>query len=152
MENDKKKTMINDQSAKKIESRLSGFNSKTCSFCSFYDFVVVKNEVSYTLLAYYCGNLYRYLTWCGKINKKRCDDKFVSRFKEKFGPPDKVRLLYGDQNQHNMRFKEPVKGRSIRRLFRKHGYKVYLVDEFRTTMMLYDAPGIDGNGWKSFVR
>jgi hypothetical protein len=146
METDKKKTIISNQSVKKIESKLSQFNANTCFFRNFYDFVVVKNEVSYTLLDYYSKNLYRYLTWCGKVNKRKSDDKFVSRFREKFGPPDKVILLYGDQDQHNMRYKEPVKGRSMRRLFKKHGYRVYLVDEFRTTMMLYGAPGIDGNG------
>ena len=45
-----------------------------------------------------------------------------------------------------MKFMEPVKGRSLRRLFRKKGYKVYLVDEFRTSKILFDEPGIDGNG------
>jgi hypothetical protein len=41
---------------------------------------------------------------------------------------------------------EPVKGRSMRRLFKKKGYTVYLVDEFRTSKLLFDNPGIDGNG------
>ena len=34
-----------------------------------------------------------------------------------------------------MKFKEPVKGKGIRTLFRKNGYKLYLVDEFRTSLM-----------------
>ena len=33
-------------------------------------------------------------------------------------------MLYG---------KEPIKGREIRKLFRQNGYKLYLVDEFRTS-------------------
>ena len=32
-----------------------------------------------------------------------------------------------------MRFKEPVKYKGFRELFRKAGYKIYLVDEFRTS-------------------
>jgi transposase len=31
--------------------------------------------------------------------------------------------------------KEPIKGKSIRKLFRENGYELYLVDEFRTSCM-----------------
>jgi hypothetical protein len=37
-----------------------------------------------------------------------------------------------DQRKHR-KFKEPVKGKGFRTLFRKAGYGVYLVDEFRTS-------------------
>ena len=41
-----------------------------------------------------------------------------------------------EQKQH-MKYKEPVKGKGIRirRIFRNNGYKLYLVDEFRTSCM-----------------
>ena len=32
-----------------------------------------------------------------------------------------------------MKYREPVKGKGFRNMFRKSGYKVYLVDEFRTS-------------------
>jgi len=32
-----------------------------------------------------------------------------------------------------MKFKEPIKGKGMRTLFRKSGYQTYLVDEFRTS-------------------
>ncbi len=103
--------MIDDQSAIR----------KHISFAIFITLPCKKNEISYTLLAYYCKIYYRYLTWCGKINK--------NRFKEKFGSPDKVQ----------------VKGRSMKKLFKRHN-KVYLGDEFRTATMLYDHPGINEKG------
>ncbi len=90
--------------------------------------------------------MYRYLKWSSKVNRKKCDDRLVNRFREKFGPPEKVTLLYGDQDQRGMKFMEPTKGRSMRRLFKSKGYKVYLVDEFRTSARLYDEPGINGEG------
>ena len=34
-----------------------------------------------------------------------------------------------------MKYKEPVKGKGIRKIFRDNGYKLYLVDEFRTSCM-----------------
>ena len=37
-----------------------------------------------------------------------------------------------------MKYKPPSKGKSIRKLFRNHGYEVYLVDEFRTSCRLYE--------------
>lgn len=45
-----------------------------------------------------------------------------------------VVVCYGDfeQKQH-MKFKEPIKGKGIRTLFRKAGFNTYLVDEFRTS-------------------
>ncbi len=74
----------------------------------------------------------------GFINKQRSDADIVNRFKKKFGNANKNILLYGDFEQRKqMKYKEPSKGRSLRRLFRKHGYKVYLVDEFRTSCRLY---------------
>ena len=58
----------------------------------------------------------------------------LSRFEMKFGTPQEVVICIGDweQKQHR-KFKEPVKGKGFRTLFRKAGYKVYLVDEFRTS-------------------
>ena len=33
----------------------------------------------------------------------------------------------------HMKYKEPTKGKGMRKLFRKNGYKVFLVNEFRTS-------------------
>ena len=43
-------------------------------------------------------------------------------------------LINFEQKQH-MKYKAPVKGKGIRRIFRNNGYKLYLVDEFRTSCM-----------------
>ncbi len=144
--NKKKKTFINGMSIEQIESALSRYNANTCDFDNFYDYVIGKNTLKSEMQKYYNKNMHRYLKWSSKINRRRTDDKLINRFKEKFGGPEKVILLYGDQAQHGMRFKEPTKGKSMRRLFKRHGYKVYLVDEFRTSMMLYDQPGPKGEG------
>ena len=44
--------------------------------------------------------------------------------------------MFGDweQKQH-MKYKEPIKGKCMRILFRQNNYKTYLVDEFRTSCM-----------------
>jgi hypothetical protein len=40
-----------------------------------------------------------------------------------------------------MKFKEPVKGRGFRTLFRKNGFETYLVDEFRTSFKFSNCEG-----------
>jgi hypothetical protein len=60
----------------------------------------------------------------------------INKFKKIFGKPEDVVICAGDfeQKQH-MKYKEPIKGKGIRKLFRENDYKVYLVDEFRTSCM-----------------
>ncbi len=146
IDKDKKKKKIRGRTVKDIESDLSKYNSNTCIFKKAIKWTKTKNEVSYILRGYYTKDMYRYLKWSSKVNRKKCDDRLINRFREKFGPPEKVTLLYGDQDQRGMKFMEPTKGKSMRRLFKSKGYKVYLVDEFRTSARLYDEPGINGEG------
>ena len=58
----------------------------------------------------------------------------INNFQKIFGKPDKTIICIGDfeQKQH-MKYKEPTKGIGLRKLFRQAGYKVFLVDEFRTS-------------------
>ena len=62
----------------------------------------------------------------------------VNEFKKKFGDPKNTIILMGDYSQTNMKRLEPSKGKSIRRLFTRHGYKLYLVNEFRTSCRMFD--------------
>lgn len=60
----------------------------------------------------------------------------INKFKKIFGKPNDVVICAGDfeQKQH-MKYKEPVRGKGIRKIFRDNAYKLYLVDEFRTSRM-----------------
>ena len=54
--------------------------------------------------------------------------------------------MFGDYEQRkHMKYKEPIKGRGIRTLFKKNGYKTYLVDEFRTSCKCSKCEGGDCN-------
>jgi hypothetical protein len=57
--------------------------------------------------------------------------------KKIFGKPEDVIICAGDfEQKQGMKYgKEPTKGKGIRRIFRDNGYKLYLVDEFRTSCM-----------------
>ncbi|KAL0236379.1 hypothetical protein GEMRC1_002961 [Eukaryota sp. GEM-RC1] len=61
----------------------------------------------------------------------------LHRFALQFGNPDEVVVGYGDWNDTAFRRRRgkasTVKGASIRKLLRKFGLKVFLVDEFKTS-------------------
>jgi hypothetical protein len=55
----------------------------------------------------------------------------VAKLKSKFGN-DAV-FVIGNYPAPNTRYREPVRGVGFRRLLKKHGFLVYLIDEFRTS-------------------
>jgi hypothetical protein len=60
----------------------------------------------------------------------------INNFKKIFGKPEEVIITIGDWEQKKqMKYKEATKGIGMRKLFRQNNYKVYLVDEFRTSCM-----------------
>jgi hypothetical protein len=60
----------------------------------------------------------------------------INNFKKIFGKPEEVIITIGDWEQKKqMKYKEASKGVGMRKLFRQNNYKVYLVDEFRTSCM-----------------
>ena len=68
----------------------------------------------------------------------------INRFEKMFGSPEETIVCFGNYEQkRHMKFKEPIKGRGIRTLFRKKGYKTYLVDEFRTSCKCSKCEGGD---------
>jgi hypothetical protein len=66
------------------------------------------------------------------MRRQITEARLLARFKKLFGGPEETIVAIGDFDQRkHCKFKEPVKGKGFRALFRKAGYKVYLVDEFR---------------------
>ena len=58
----------------------------------------------------------------------------IQKFKKKFGKLENVVIGFGDwNNSHFMKGREPTKGIGMRKLFRRNGYDVFLVNEFRTS-------------------
>jgi transposase len=70
------------------------------------------------------------------MNRKKNKQKLINNFKKIFGKSEETIVIFGDfeQKQH-MKYKEPIKGKGMRTLFRQNNYKTYLVDEFRTSCM-----------------
>lgn len=131
-----KKEKIDGKTVIEYETELSKLNRKTLTIKDFKDYIQKKSEINNKLYAFYEKYIFRKLKLNGYINRKKHEQKMINDFKKIFGKPEDVIICAGDfeQKQH-MKYKEPVKGKGIRRIFRDNGYKLYLVDEFRTSCM-----------------
>jgi len=146
-----KKEKIDGKTIIEYETEISKFNKKTLNIKEFKKYIQKKCEINYKLFKFYEKYIFRKLKLNGYINKKNNEQKMISNFAKIFGKPEDVVICAGDweQKQH-MKYKEPIKGRGIRKLFRQNGYKIYLVDEFRTSCKCSKCEG--GSCEKFMVR
>jgi hypothetical protein len=129
-----KQEKINGKTIIQHETDLSNYNRKSLNINEFKTYIQKKNELNYLLMSFYEKYLFRKLKLNGYLNTKRSEQRMILNFQKKFGTPDNVVIAFGDWEQRQqMKYKEPTKGKGMRDLFRKCGYKTYLVDEFRSS-------------------
>ena len=129
-----KKEKVDGKTAIEYETELSKLNRKTLVIKDFKEYIKKKSEINDKLYKFYEKYIFRKLKLNGYINKKKHEQKMINNFKKIFGKPEETIVIFGDweQKQH-MKYKEPIKGKGMRMLFRQNNYKTYLVDEFRTS-------------------
>jgi len=131
-----KKEKIDGKTVIEYETELSKLNRKTLIIKDFKEYIKKKSEINNKLYKFYEKYIFRKLKLNGYINRKKNEQKLINNFKKIFGKPEETIVIFGDfeQKQH-MKYKEPIKGKGMRMLFRQNNYKTYLVDEFRTSCM-----------------
>ena len=144
IEHFKNNTLIEGKTIAQWEAQLSYHNHKTLVMEKFQNYVKQKNLIITKLLSFYEGFLYRKLRLNGYINRQKSEARFLNRFKKIFGAPENIVIGIGDYEQHQHRkYKEPIKGKGFRQMFRKAGYKhTYLVDEHKTSCKCYHCGDI----------
>jgi transposase len=132
-----KKEKIDGKTVIEYETELSKLNRKTLIIKDFKEYIQKKSEINNKLYKFYEKYIFRKLKLNGYINRKKHEQKMINNFKKIFGKPEDVIICAGDfEQKQGMKYgKEPVKGKGIRKIFRDNGYKLYLVDEFRTSCM-----------------
>ena len=131
---EKKKTQLQGKSISEWEAELSNFNRKTLDFQGFQNYIQKKNEINLIVSDFYSNYLFRKLRLGSYMRRQITEARMLRKFEKQFGKPSNVVIGIGDYEQRQHRkFKEPIKGKGFRTLFRKAGYPVYLVDEFRTS-------------------
>jgi hypothetical protein len=130
----KQETTVDGRRVVEWEAELSAFNRKTTDFAKFKAYIQKKNELNARLAPFYNAYIFRKLKLGSYMRRQITEARLLARFKKLFGGPDETVVAIGDFEQRKHRkYKEPVKGKGFRTLFRKAGYEVYLVDEFRTS-------------------
>ena len=82
--------------------------------------------MNYKLFEFYEKHLFRKLKLNGYWNRLKSEQKLINQFKKKFGDEKDTIICIGDYEQRkHMKFKEPIKGKGMRTLFRKNGYDTY---------------------------
>jgi hypothetical protein len=146
--------------AKKVDGRLiaeweavlSAHNHKTVSFTSFKEYVRAKLLVSSKVEPFYAKHLFRKQRLYAYFNGRRSEKRMVDNFAAKFGPPEEVVIGFGNWNEgHTRKFMEPTKCKGLREAFRRRGYDVVLVDEFRTSVQCAFCKKEDGR-CETFLR
>ena len=128
-----------------LEKLLSETSSKTIDFEKFREYIRVKCIVNLGLKQFYEREIWRKFRLSVFVKTKQTESRMIENFKKKFGEGSEIVLAFGDWSQKKqMKFKEPTKGKSFRTLFRKAGYSVFLVDEFRTSKMCSHCQNEEG--------
>ena len=131
-----KESLIEGKTIKEHEAILSSYSRKTNSFEEFKEYLIHKNKLNNTLYEHYKQYLFRKLKLNSYINTQKSESKMIRNFKNKFGGPNKVKFIIGDYDSgsYNMKSKEPAINKRFRRIFKNNGYKVYLVNEYKTSV------------------
>ena len=122
-----------NKSVKELETHLSECNAKSCVLKNVKKYIKNKSTINCMLYEYYAKDLYRKLKWYAFINRQRSEANMINEFKKFFGDEKKNIICIGDYDNHNMKYKEPTKGKSFRKLFKNSGYKLFLVNEYNTS-------------------
>ena len=139
---------INKISIKQLESLLCNTLSKSCLLDKVKDYIKKKSIIHITS-DFYKNEIMRKLKWYTFINTQKSESKLINNFKKKFGNPKKTIVCIGDwSNDKQMKYQEPTKGKSFRKLFKRNGYKTYLVDEYNTSKKSY----INGEDLEKFKK
>ena len=139
-----KKERIDGKSIIDFETELSQYNKKSLDINKYKDYIKKKNEINHKLIQFYEGYIFRKLKLNGYINRKRNEQNMINKFNKIYGKPDEVVVCFGDFEQRkHMKYKEPIKGKGIRNLFKKSGYNTFLVDEYRTSCKCCNCEGGD---------
>ncbi|HLX54296.1 MAG TPA: hypothetical protein VKR58_10160, partial [Aquella sp.] len=130
-------TKICNQPVQVLEDNISQFNGKSCRFDDFSNYVFIKNEMNDILYQYYRDELFRKLKFNIFTNTQRSESNMINHFIDAFGDPKDIIFTMGDYDKgsYNMKGKEPVICKKFRKLFKNAGFMVFLVNEFRTSML-----------------
>ncbi|KAI9356038.1 hypothetical protein BD770DRAFT_458312 [Pilaira anomala] len=128
---------------KEAEEKLSLHAASTVDINKYKNYIRARAEVSQDLYQYYSNEdkkkeerpentlPFRKLKLSSYINQVQADKRLASNLRRKFGK-DSV-LVFGDWSGAHTKFHEPIRGKGTRRMLKKEGFQVYLLNEYKTS-------------------
>jgi len=138
LKNHKDKTHIT-----KVEQTLNTFNSKSCNLDKFKEYIAKKLEVNEVVVPLYKDLPFRKYKWYAYINKKRSEDNMLNMIEKKYSKDHTI--IIGDWSiGKQMRHFISTPNLSLKRKL-KERFKVYNIDEFRTSCISYKTKDLCKN-------
>ncbi|KAI9362610.1 hypothetical protein BD770DRAFT_359362 [Pilaira anomala] len=125
------------------EDKLSKCSPLTVKMGAFVEYLKIRAEVTSKMQEYYSNEdvekdkrkkdfiPFRKMKLSAHINKIQSTKRLSKNIRKKLGK-DCI-LILGNWSASRTRFHEPIKGNGLRNSLRKEGFKVYLLDEFKTS-------------------
>jgi hypothetical protein len=117
------------------ENELSSYNSKTCDLDNYKSFIHKKISINKELYKLYQDKKFRQYKWYAFINKKRTEDNMLNKIEKTYGKESII--IIGDwciEKQMKNFISTPNIG--LKRKL-KERFKVYNIDEYRTSCLNY---------------
>jgi len=123
---------------KEIETELSSFNSKTCNYNKFKEYISKKEDINNRLYDFYNNLSLRKAKRRRNINTQRSEANLINNIKKQYEIDNKkITIIYGSWNiTKQMRNFISTPNTHIKKLLAKH-FKVLTLDEFRTSCLNY---------------
>jgi N-acetylmuramoyl-L-alanine amidase len=134
----------------KTEEDLNKYNSKSCNIDKFKAYITEKLKVNETLVPLYQEVKFRKYKWYAYINKKRAEDNMVNKIAKKYSK-DHI-IVIGDWSiGKQMRHFISTPNLTLKRKL-QHQFKVYNIDEFRTSCLSYKTEEVCENLYLKFKK
>lgn len=124
------------RSIEPLETFISSYNSKTCEWKNFMEYLSIKNRINSIIAPYYEQEFFRKMKLRAHINKQRTESRLIRNIKWTYGGEDKrpITLIYGDWNEFQMKhiISTPMIG--LKRRLHK-AFDIINFDEYRTSCL-----------------
>jgi hypothetical protein len=118
-----------------LEEELTQYNSKTCQLEKFKEYVTKKLQINQEITPLYRDMKFRQYKWYAYINKKRTEDNMVNKIVKEYSKDHIV--IIGDWSiGKQMRNFISTPNLTMKRKLQEK-FKVYNIDEFRTSCLSY---------------
>ena len=118
-----------------FENTLSDFNSKSCIVEDFKKYINKKLEVNDKVKELYNNNKFRQYKWYSFINKKRAEDNLLNKIEKEYSKEHIIIIGDWSIGKQMSNFISTPNITLKRKL--KERFKVYNIDEFRTSCLNY---------------